>query len=195
MPVFASVFITSAFALTALLLSQHLTFNVVPSSIQEAKAIEQKDSSQGATSNTIDFSRNMYNSIARNNIVYNEIQSIFVSQSHNNQIYNNTISTSGDGIYVNSGSTNNRMYDNTIMDSKSHAILLKNASSANTFYSNKIVSSKSQGLKINQDSTSKNTFSNNQIGSSGAASTTTSTELSKEDNTIKHPSNKKPSTK
>jgi mannuronan 5-epimerase len=49
-PVFASVFITSAFALTAFLLSQHLTFNVVPSSIQEAKAIEQKDSSQGATS-------------------------------------------------------------------------------------------------------------------------------------------------
>src|SRR5207244_8354884 len=90
-PVFASVFITSAFALTALLLSQHLTFNVVPSSIQEAKAIEQKDSSQGATSNAIDFSRNMYNSIARNNIFYNEIQSIFVSHAHNNQIYNNTI--------------------------------------------------------------------------------------------------------
>lgn len=75
------------------------------------------------------------------------------------------------------------------MDSKSHAILLKNASSANIFYSNKIVSAKAQGLKIVQDSTSKNTFSNNQIVSSGAAPTTPA-EASKQDNTIKHPSNK-----
>ncbi|MDP9288704.1 MAG: right-handed parallel beta-helix repeat-containing protein [Thermoproteota archaeon] len=144
--------------------------------------------------NGIDFSRNMYNSIAKNNIVYNEVQSVFVSQSHNNQIYNNTISKSGDGIYVNYGSTNNKMYDNTIMDSKSHAILVKNASSANTFYSNKIVSANKQGLKIVQDSTSKNTFSNNQIVSSGVASTT-SAEPSTEDNTITHPHNKKPRTR
>ena len=144
--------------------------------------------------NGIDFSRNMYNSIARNNVVYNEVQSIFVSQSHNNQIYNNTISKSGDGIYVNSGSTNNQLYDNTIMDSKSHAINVKNASSANTFYSNKIVSANKQGLKIVQNPTSKNTFSNNQIVSSGAASTT-SAEPSAEGNTVKHPHNKKPSSK
>ena len=141
--------------------------------------------------NGIDFSRNMYNSIAKNNIVYNEVQSVFVSQSHNNQIYNNTISNSADGIYVNSGSTNNKMYDNTIMDSKSHAILVKNASSANTFYSNKIVSANKQGLKIVQDSTSKNTFSNNQIVSSGGASTTLA-EPTTEDNTVRHPHNKRP---
>ena len=114
--------------------------------------------------NGIDFSRNMYNSIARNNIVYNEVQGIFVSQSHNNQIYNNTISNTADGIYVNSGSTNNKIYDNTIMNSKSHALLIKNASSANTFHSNKIVSAIPEGLKIGQDATSKNNiFSNNQI--------------------------------
>ena len=75
--------------------------------------------------NGIDFSRIMTSSIAKNNIVYNEVQGIFVSQSHNNQIYNNTISKSGDGIYVNSGSTNNKMYDNVIMNSKSHAYLSK----------------------------------------------------------------------
>ena len=38
------------------------------------------------------FSRNMTNSIARNNYVYNEEQCIFVSASHNNQVYNNTVS-------------------------------------------------------------------------------------------------------
>jgi Tfp pilus assembly protein PilE len=61
------------------------------------------------------------------------------------------------------------MYDNTIMNSKSHAILIKNASSANTFYSNKIISASKQGLSINQDPTSSNnTFSNNQVITSGA---------------------------
>jgi parallel beta-helix repeat protein len=145
--------------------------------------------------NGIDFSRNMYNSIARNNLVYNEIQGIFVSQSHNNQVYNNTISNSGDGIYVNSGSTNNKIYDNTIMNSKSHAILIKNASSANAFYTNKIVSASKQGLVINQDPTSKNNiFTNNQLVSGGVASSTPA-EPSTESNTIKHSHNKKISIK
>ena len=74
------------------------------------------------TDDGIDFSRNMHNSIARNNIVYNEPIGVFVSQSHNDQIYNNTISNTGNGIYINSGSTNNKIYDNTLMNSKSHAI-------------------------------------------------------------------------
>ncbi|HYT41596.1 MAG TPA: right-handed parallel beta-helix repeat-containing protein [Methylomirabilota bacterium] len=114
--------------------------------------------------NGIDFSRNMYNSIARNNIVYNEPSGIFVSQSHNNQIYNNTISKSGAGINVNSGSSNNKISGNTIDNSISQAILLNNGSSGNSFYSNKIISSTTPGLKINQDSTSKNNiFYNNQI--------------------------------
>src|SRR2546426_1845132 len=114
--------------------------------------------------NGIDFSRNMYNSIAKNNIVYNEAQGIFVSQSHNNQISNNTISCSTDGIYVNSGSSNNKISGNIIDNSISQAILINNGSSGNTFYSNKIISSTTAGLKINQDSTSKNNiFYNNQI--------------------------------
>jgi parallel beta-helix repeat protein len=115
----------------------------------------------------IDFSRNMYNSIARNNIVYNEPIGILVSQSRNNQIYNNTISNSGEGINVYSGSTNNKIYDNKISSSKSHALLINIYSSGNTISSNKIVSTTSQGLKISQDSTSKNnTFANNQVANS-----------------------------
>jgi parallel beta-helix repeat protein len=143
--------------------------------------------------NGIDFSRNMYNSVASNNNVYNEIQGIFVSQSHNNEVYNNTITNNGDGIYVNSGSANNKLYDNTIMNSKSHSILIKNSSSANTFYSNKISSTNKQGLIISQDSTSKNnSFPNNQIISNGRASTTTP---AAEGDTIKHPQIKKTSSK
>ena len=112
----------------------------------------------------IDFSRNMYNSIARNNIVYNEPIGISVSQSHNNQISNNTVSKSGNGIQVGSGSSNNKIFGNTIANSISQAILINNGSSGNTFSSNKIVSSTPQGLKIEQDATSKNNiFSNNEV--------------------------------
>jgi parallel beta-helix repeat protein len=106
----------------------------------------------------------MYNSIARNNIVYNEPAGIFVSRSHSNQIYNNTVSSSGNGINVNSGSTDNKMYNNTIMNSKSHAIIFNNGSNGNTFYSNKLISTNKDGLEIDQDETSKNNvFSNNQV--------------------------------
>ena len=66
--------------------------------------------------NGIDFSRNMTKSIARNNIIYNEPTGIFVSQSHNNQIFNNTIS-SGIGIEVGSGSSNNKIVGNSISNS------------------------------------------------------------------------------
>ena len=96
----------------------------------------------------IDFSRNMYNSITRDNVVYDEAKAIFVSQSHHNQISNNTISNSGDGFYLNSGSTNNKTYDNTIMNSKSHAIPINNGSSGNTFTSNKIVGTMPQTILL-----------------------------------------------
>jgi parallel beta-helix repeat protein len=106
----------------------------------------------------------MYNSIARNNIIYNEPKGILVSQSHNNQISNNMISKSSDGIDVRPGSSDNNIFGNTIANSISQAILINNGSSGNTFSSNKIVSSTPQGLKIEQDATSKNNiFSNNEV--------------------------------
>jgi len=112
----------------------------------------------------IDFSRNMYNSIARNNIVYNEPSGVFVSQSHNNQIYNNTISKSRTGINVNSGSSNNKIFGNTVSNSISNAILVASGASSNTFTSNKIIGATPEGLEIKQDPTSKNNvFSNNQV--------------------------------
>ena len=124
----------------------------------------------GNAGDGIVFSRNMYNSIVRNNIIYNEPTGISVSQSHNNQISNNTISKSSDGIDVRSGSSNNNIFGNTIANSISQAILINNGSSGNTFSANKIVSSTPAGLKIVQDSTSKdNVFSNNQIVGAGRA--------------------------
>jgi parallel beta-helix repeat protein len=139
----------------------------------------------------------MTKSIARNNIVYNEPSGIFVSQSHNNQISNNTISKSGNGLQVGSGSSNNKIFGNTISNAIREAILIDSGSSVNTFTSNKIVSNMSQGLKIVQGSTSKNnSFANNQIVTSGGISTTTpSTAPPALGNILKHPPDKKISTK
>jgi mannuronan 5-epimerase len=112
----------------------------------------------------IDFSRNMYNSLASNNVVYDEPTGIYVSQSHNNQIYANAISNCGTGIYINSRSTSNKIYYNTLMNSRDHAIVIDGGSNANTLYSNKIVSTNKKGLDIIQGATSKNNiYSNNQI--------------------------------
>lgn len=114
----------------------------------------------------IDFSRFTYNSLAKNNIVYNEPNGILITRSHNNQVYNNSVSNSVEGIKVESASNFNKVYGNSIINSKAHAILVTNGSSSNTFYSNKIISATPAGLKIEQDPTSKNNvFNNNQITS------------------------------
>src|ERR687895_1927007 len=90
------------------------------------------------------FSRNMTNSIARNNHIYNATSGISVSESPNNQIYNNTIESATDeGILlfnpevVDDGFTEgNIVYDNVISSSEdgiratnSHDNILEN----NTF--------------------------------------------------------------
>jgi poly(beta-D-mannuronate) C5 epimerase len=90
------------------------------------------------------FSRNMTNSIARNNHIYNATSGISVSESPNNQIYNNTIESAIDeGILlfnpevIDDGFTEgNIVYDNVISSSEdgiratnSHDNILEN----NTF--------------------------------------------------------------
>ena len=63
------------------------------------------------------FSRNMHDSIARNNDVQNESKCIFLSQSHNNQVYNNTATNCGSqGIYLYHNSFDNRVYNNTLIN-------------------------------------------------------------------------------
>jgi parallel beta-helix repeat protein len=72
------------------------------------------------------FSRNMHDSIARNNHVYNSTTGIMVSESSNNQIYNNTIEgVTSHGIHLfnpalpDDGLTeNNLVYNNSIINAK-----------------------------------------------------------------------------
>jgi mannuronan 5-epimerase len=85
------------------------------------------------------FSRNMSDSVARNNIVSNELRGIIVSESHDNEIYNNTVSSSGSGIEVDQDSYDNTIYDNVMIDipDPTDALSIENgAVGQNTFRSN-----------------------------------------------------------
>jgi mannuronan 5-epimerase len=84
------------------------------------------------------LSRNVYNSLVTNNNVSDEVIGIHVSQSHDNQIFNNTISRSMNAIDVHGGSSNNRIYDNTIIKSARGISVSSSDAAANTIYSNTI---------------------------------------------------------
>jgi parallel beta-helix repeat protein len=84
------------------------------------------------------FSRNMYDSVARNNYVHDEKRCIFVSQSHDNEIYNNRVSNCENGIQLQHDSSDNKIYNNTILNSE-NGILDETDSNNNTFQLNTIV--------------------------------------------------------
>lgn len=62
------------------------------------------------------LSRNMTDSIVKNNNVSNEDRGIVISESSNNEIYNNTISMSVSGIDLDEDSFDNIIHSNTIVD-------------------------------------------------------------------------------
>jgi len=63
------------------------------------------------------FSRNMYDSVARNNNVHDEEKCIFISQSHNNEVYGNIVSNcESQGIYLYHNSVENKVYNNTLIN-------------------------------------------------------------------------------
>jgi parallel beta-helix repeat protein len=80
----------------------------------------------------------MFDSLVRNNVVSDEVIGIHGSQSHDNQIFNNTISNSLNGMDIHDGSTNNKIYNNTIIKSM-HGISVSSSNvAANRIYSNVI---------------------------------------------------------
>jgi mannuronan 5-epimerase len=86
------------------------------------------------------FSRNMYDSVARDNVINTEPKAITISESHNNEIYNNTISNSVSGIDLDKESLNNAIHDNTVIvnqQQSSKAISVESgAEKNNILYSN-----------------------------------------------------------
>jgi mannuronan 5-epimerase len=96
------------------------------------------------------FSRNMTDSIVRNNNVTNEDRGIIVSESSNNEIYNNTVSDSGSGIDIEKDSFENIVHDNSIVkiDDPEDALDVEDGvGEQNTLSSNFLLGSKN-GSKI-----------------------------------------------
>ncbi len=90
------------------------------------------------------FSRNMYDSIARNNVISHEDKGIVISESHDNQIYNNDISDSGRGIDLDKESVDNMIQGNVIRnipDPTDALHIEEGAADKNTVHSNKIINS------------------------------------------------------
>jgi mannuronan 5-epimerase len=103
------------------------------------------------TKSGIMFSRNMYDSIAANNIVSNEDNGIVISESHNNEIYNNTVSDSGTGIDIDEDSFDNIVSNNTLINIPEpyEALYLRDgASQRNTLYSNILINESGQEISL-----------------------------------------------
>lgn len=110
------------------------------------------------------FSRNMQNSIVRGNNIHDEVIGIFVSSSHNNNIYNNTVSDSRGGILLKADSSSNYIFNNTIINPRSSGLRLNDGASNNTFYSNTIIGApKDRSVIIEDSKTEANVFRDNKI--------------------------------
>ncbi|MDQ3838579.1 MAG: right-handed parallel beta-helix repeat-containing protein, partial [Thermoproteota archaeon] len=98
---------------------------------------------------------NMSDSVARNNIVSNELRGIIVSESHDNELYNNTVSSSGSGIEVYEDSYDNITHDNIMIDilDPSDALSVENgAAEENTFYSNVLFDMDGNRIDLGEES-------------------------------------------
>ena len=80
----------------------------------------------------------MTNSIARDNHLHEQNKAILISQSHNNEIYNNSISNSNPGITLLNASSANKIYRNSIINS-TNATSIKTGAHGNILYLNTIV--------------------------------------------------------
>jgi poly(beta-D-mannuronate) C5 epimerase len=108
------------------------------------------------------LSRNMYDSLVRYNTVSNEDKGIVISESHDNQVYNNTVSTSGTGIDIDQDSIDNIIHDNVVRDIADPAAALfieDGEDSGNSLYSNTLINS-SNGQEISLDQGSNVTSAN-----------------------------------
>ena len=108
----------------------------------------------------IAVSRNVTDSIIRNNIIYNEDKCISIGRnSYSNYIYENTMSTCIYGIYITKDSFENKIHDNRI-ETVGIGLVAASNSNNNDFHSNTVTDAKIQTTL--QDSTSNgNNFENN----------------------------------
>jgi parallel beta-helix repeat protein len=85
------------------------------------------------------LTRNTSNSVIRNNNISNESTGISISQSHNNEIYNNTLRDVKSGIDVKNNSYENLLFDNIIKRALNYGFRITDSPSGNILESNTII--------------------------------------------------------
>jgi parallel beta-helix repeat protein len=96
-----------------------------------------------------------------------------ISESHNNEVYNNIVSDSGSGIDIDEDSSGNVVYNNTIINipDPSNALSIEEGSAErNTIYSNTLINATDLGINVDEDADSANNrFENNKLINSKVA--------------------------
>jgi poly(beta-D-mannuronate) C5 epimerase len=100
------------------------------------------------------FSRNMFDSIARNNVISDENNGIVISESNNNKVYSNIVSDSESGIDIDEDSVGNKVYNNTMINipDPSEALHLRDgASEQNILYSNTLINLNGEKIMLDRN--------------------------------------------
>lgn len=109
------------------------------------------------------FSKNTSDSIARNNDIYAANTGIAISESDNNEIYNNTIEESINGMKIHRGSSNNYVHDNTVIGGTNGLNLRSNDTTSNLFENNSL-SGMTYAVRVSSVNANNNLFIGNNIG-------------------------------
>lgn len=119
----------------------------------------------------IALSINMRHTIIRGNIVFNQTNTedmeesyngISISESSNNQIYNNRISNSDIGIFLRKNSSNNFINDNTLIDINNYAINVKGSDTLSNVFAGNYIDNSNHIVGVSNNTGSL--FTNNGIG-------------------------------
>jgi len=115
------------------------------------------------------LSRNVINSAVRNNTLHDEVKAIVISESHQDDVYNNTISNSTIGIEAKFGSSKNNIYNNTILNAVKYGIQVVKGANENTVMHNNVVDPAKYGICVYNNGPGNMIFENSIVRSGGHA--------------------------
>lgn len=107
------------------------------------------------------FSTNTSDSVARNNYIYSSNTGIAVSESNNNEIYNNIIEKSNNSLKIHEGSSNNHVHNNSFKDGI-NGINLGDMNTANNLFDNNNLTGMVYAVKVSV-ANNNNSFVSNVI--------------------------------
>ena len=110
----------------------------------------------------IAVSRNVYDSIIRNNLVYNEDRCIHIgSDSYNNKVYENVLVNCPNALHLTTSSYKNEIYNNKI-EKTDYAFYADEGATNNEFHSNTVIDAKVD-LAFEDETSKGNVFKNNRV--------------------------------